>query len=330
MPRLELLAALLLAKLMRTVIDTYTPRCLIKNIYAFSDSTIALHWINSPPHRLQTFIANRVSKIQELLPADHFHHVPGVFNLSDCISRGLLPSQLINHPQWFSGPSWCSEDPKDWPITPFKLDPSVELPETKSVSLASTNAVEDVPLLSQLAARCSSWNKLLRTTVYIYRFLKLLPRNDVIGATDLEFAENKILKFVQSVHFKNEIRLIKTDKKCPKHIQKLHPFISNDLVRVGGRLRNSDLNFDQRHPILLPRKDHTVDLIVNHYHRKFCHAGPNLLFSLLRQRYWIITGRRTVRSQIDRCNFCFRAKPKPTFPLMGDLPYTRTQVVPKA
>ena len=49
--RLELCAAVLMSKLVKVVRDTYAARIFIAGIYPFSDSTIALSWIHSSPHR---------------------------------------------------------------------------------------------------------------------------------------------------------------------------------------------------------------------------------------------------------------------------------------
>ena len=65
LPRLELSAALLLARLCTTVKQALKNK--IKPTYLWSDLTIALHWINTEPHLLKTFVANRVSEIQILL-----------------------------------------------------------------------------------------------------------------------------------------------------------------------------------------------------------------------------------------------------------------------
>ncbi|XP_059059128.1 uncharacterized protein LOC131852480 [Achroia grisella] len=104
--RLELCAAVLLAKLLRKVVDTIAPRYPVNNIYAFSDSKVALCWIHSSPHRWQTFVANRVVQIIDNVPADCFYHVAGSDNPADCLSRGLTPDKLVNHPLWYTGPSW--------------------------------------------------------------------------------------------------------------------------------------------------------------------------------------------------------------------------------
>lgn len=73
----------------------------------------------------------------------------------------------------------------------------------------------------------------------------------------------------------------------------------------------------------MPKKDSVVNLIIDHYHKTNFHPGPNLLLSLLRQKFWIISGRSVVRSYVKQCNRCFRLKPRVTYPLMADLPADR-------
>lgn len=95
--RLELCAAVLMSKLIRIVLDTYKDRIDIKEIYAFSDSTIALSWIHSSPHRWSVFVSNRVAQCQENISPSCFYHGAGNENPSDCLSRGMIPSQLSSH-----------------------------------------------------------------------------------------------------------------------------------------------------------------------------------------------------------------------------------------
>lgn len=323
--RLEICAALLMSNLVRRVIDTYSLRHPIANVYCFTDSMVTLHWVHSSPHRFKTFIATRITKIISNLPAKCFFHVPGKENPSDCLSRGLTPAQFIAHPVWFSGPNWLQYGIEKWPITSINdISVTDNLPETKVLSLAAaTDNDEPHPLLA-LSLRVSTWRKLLNAIVYVYRFIKKIPRSDYITAEDLNYAEMQLLKAVQSFYFSDEIKKLTANKQCSNAINKLTPFLDGcGLIRVGGRLRHSDLTYEQQHPILLPRKDRVMELLVTHYHRKHCHTGPLALMSILRQRYWIISCRNIVRQITHKCNFCFRAKPKQSFPLMGDLPACR-------
>ena len=53
-PRLELAAAVLLSELLEFVIKTYQGKLQFSDIFAWSDSMVALNWIKSPPCRWKT------------------------------------------------------------------------------------------------------------------------------------------------------------------------------------------------------------------------------------------------------------------------------------
>nr|XP_012234663.1 PREDICTED: uncharacterized protein LOC105679308 [Linepithema humile] len=93
-PRLELEAALLLAKLYNVVKKAYGERVRQENLW--SDSTIVLGWIETPPNLLKTFVANRISKIQHLTPKNAWQHVTSRDNPADMLSQGMTIEQLID------------------------------------------------------------------------------------------------------------------------------------------------------------------------------------------------------------------------------------------
>lgn len=324
--RLELCALLLLSKLFRFVIETVSSRCHIDDIYAFTDSTVALHWVHSSPHRFDTFVANRISQIQDHLDPKHFYHVETALNPSDCLSRGLSPAQLMNHPLWLHGPSWARDEITSWPINRFTFDSTeqdtlLEIKRNTNVFISTDESPR--PYLCTLAEKVSSWSKLLRIAVYLYRFLGKLPRSDRMELSHIQFAETTIVKALQGHYFKEDINAISNNRKVSKSLIPLSPFLDNNLIRVGGRLDKSSLDFDCKHPILLPKKDPIVDLIIDYYHRKYLHAGPQLLLSLLRQKFWIISGRSTVKRRFRLCNSCFKVHPRTEAPFMAALPAPR-------
>ncbi|XP_052759354.1 uncharacterized protein LOC128202583 [Galleria mellonella] len=328
--RLELCAAVLLAKLLRKVADTIAPRYPVNKIYAFSDSKVALCWIHSSPHRWQTFVANRVVQIIDNVPADCFYHVAGSDNPADCLSRGLTPDKLVNHPLWYTGPSWVLSNPAEWPLVVNHDLSNEDIPEQRTVIHTFISNTSE-SLLYALSQRLSGYSKLLRTIVYIYKFIKRLPRNIVITSEDLDFAEIKLIRAVQEVYFAHEFNNLKNNKYCSSALNKLRPFIDkDDVIRVGGRLSSSAEDYCTKYPLLLPRRDHVIDILIDFYHKKHLHAGPELLMSLLRQKYWIQSARRLIRYRIHKCNACFKIKPRPTFPLMADLPSHRVTQVDKA
>lgn len=122
---------------------------------------------------------------------------------------------------------------------------------------------------------------------------------------------------------------MKADKRLNKNsnILNLNPFLDkNGLLRVGGRLTNSVLDFERKHLIILPSKHTFVNLLIKHYHNKFLHAGPQLILTQIREKFWIVNGRNEVRRSLRSYMTCFRVKPSTLIQMMGSLPTPR--VVP--
>ncbi|XP_064215763.1 uncharacterized protein LOC103314804 [Tribolium castaneum] len=319
-PRLELCAALLLARLIHFVESTFQSRLIIENIVALTDSSVVLNWINASPHRWHTFVANRVAKIQELVPSVNWYHVDGKENPADPISRGLTPAHLLNHPIWLTGPNWLFMDEQLWPINSSTNTDEPPLEEKPIVLVTFSRCVNP---LRQLIDRSSSYSKLRNAVVYVLRFLKLLPKGNLITLKDLETAELTLVRLVQREHFASDLALLEQNKPCSPKIRSLCPFLKDGVIRVGGRLSNSNLEYDQQHPFLLPKKDHLVDLLIDYFHQRNLHTGPHLTLSLLRQKFWILAARNVVRHRIRNCNYCFKFRPRATFPCMADLPAPR-------
>ena len=87
----------------------------IDECYFWFDSTVTLHWIQSPPSRWKTYVANRTSEIQKLTN-ENWYHVVSTDNPADIISRGLRPENLRHCELWWQGPAWLSKHTKSWPI----------------------------------------------------------------------------------------------------------------------------------------------------------------------------------------------------------------------
>ncbi|XP_055622113.1 uncharacterized protein LOC129765718 [Toxorhynchites rutilus septentrionalis] len=95
-PRLELCAATLLARLIKTVKSTL--RMTIHQTTAWSDSMTTLAWIAGDPARWKTFVANRVAEINSTLSAVNWRHIPTDENPADLLSRGATPMSLASTP----------------------------------------------------------------------------------------------------------------------------------------------------------------------------------------------------------------------------------------
>ncbi|XP_047997103.1 uncharacterized protein LOC125234760 isoform X2 [Leguminivora glycinivorella] len=105
---------------------------------------------------------------------------------------------------------------------------------------------------------------------------------------------------------------------------KLNPFIDQDnLIRVGGRLSNSNYDYDTKHPILLHASHYITKTLVRYYHIVYLHAGPQLLLSTLRHKFWIISGRNLCRKTTHECLTCLRFSGRTYQPIMSPLPAQR-------
>lgn len=81
LPRLELCAAALVTHLAEHVWSVLgIPSA---PVHLWSDSTVALAWIQGHPSRWRTYVANRVSDIQRVLSEARWHHVRSQDNPAD-------------------------------------------------------------------------------------------------------------------------------------------------------------------------------------------------------------------------------------------------------
>lgn len=94
---------------------------------------------------------------------------------------------------------------------------------------------------------------------------------------------------------------------------------SEEILRVGVRLRHSDLKYEQKHQIILPQKHYITDLIIREAHVSLLHVGPQATLYHIRQRFWPVHAKNRIKQIIHQCIVCFKAKPKMFEHTQGDL-----------
>ena len=68
----------------------------------------------------------------------------------------------------------------------------------------------------------------------------------------------------------------------------LSPFKDNGgIIRVGGRVDEALVSYEQKHPVLLPNEHRISLLIVTHMH-KYGHPGVATTTAKTRRKYWIL------------------------------------------
>ncbi|KAJ8884712.1 hypothetical protein PR048_016570 [Dryococelus australis] len=200
-----------------------------------------------------------------LLLPQLIHNALEICNTADCASRDLLPTQLINHPLWWTGPSW-SWAPSDHDQRP--VNPSV--------------------------------------------------------------LEHKVLLLrVQSIVFQDELAAFRKYEYSSPPIHKLSPFIDKaSMLRVGRRHQNSDLPFEQKHTVLLPKSHPLTNLKIRlHYYETNHQPGLRTLQGILREQFWILSDRHAISRLLHHCVQCWKARPSSCTPVIGNLPaFSRTGV----
>ncbi|ODM87348.1 Pro-Pol polyprotein, partial [Orchesella cincta] len=247
---------------------------------------------------------------------------------TDLVSRGVPAAKLKDLSLWWQGPVWLSSD---------QLPHPTKLPESKQVLEERKKAllVQHVTTSSDLLQKYSSFQKLIRVTAYVKRFIKLYLKQSTmkgpLTCEELKEAELLWIRNIQQSSFKREIKSLSNSEELHRasSLKQLTPFIDSDgLLRASGRLTNSDLPYNQKFPIIIPHDNYLCKLIIHDAHLKLLHAGCQLLWSHLQQQYWITKAKSTIRNQIRKCIICRRYRADKMQQLMGSLPKVRVTPSP--
>nr|GBM70276.1 hypothetical protein AVEN_62568-1 [Araneus ventricosus] len=326
LPRLELMAALLGARLIASIREHFANA----KVYMWTDSKIVLHWIKNNPRRWKTFVQNRVAEIQEKTPPEVWNHCPGCENPADKITRGLSIKNLVNDQVWWHGPPWLIQQDTSCVSSYDDNDPdplSIASEERIITLAASAESVEPVLDIQKF----SNLHKLLRVTAYVLRFVtNLRSQEKTVGhlSTDeLSSAMDYWIKLSQFQCFSNEINCIKCNKCIDKSskLYGLNPKIDEKgLLRVKSRLVKSSLDVDEVNPIILPN-DYFSRLIVLNSHERVLHSGVNETLIQTRAKFWILRARRFIKSILYGCRFCKKFNAYPGTEISAPLPPDRVE-----
>lgn len=155
------------------------------------------------------------------------------------------------------------------------------------------------------------------------------PTQMALSAAETTDALTELILFSQNNAFHADIVKLKSKTNLPaaSKLHSLNPILDeNGVLRVGGRLQNSNMSDAEKHPIILSNKCHLTTLIIRKQHYVTMHGGAQLILGLLRKQYWIIHARDTVSSYIHRCVTCHRFNASSAMQLMGNLPEPRVNI----
>ena len=341
-PRLELTAATLSIKVSKMIKEELDMK--IDDEIFWTDSQVVLGYINSDARRFKIFVANRVQQIRDGSRTDQWNYVETGNNPADDASRGLESKDRDRIKRWFEGPSFLWQSTPCWSKIVQKAHHlSEEDPELKKITKVNSIRMEN-GILSKLTTRTSSWLKLKRLFAVLLTvkdiWLKRLPKVSsfkeilqTIKVQHLEEAKYKIFMMVQVNTFANEIKHLRSKDSSHLNrstINKLDPFIDEKgIVRVGGRLKNSNLSREENHPVILPKRNQVSEMIVRWSHQQVGHGARGMTLNHLRSSgIWIISANALVRHVIHKCVVCRKLRGKMGFQKMADLPPERCTQAP--
>ncbi|UYV72361.1 hypothetical protein LAZ67_9002779, partial [Cordylochernes scorpioides] len=315
-PRLELLACLIGARLAANIIQDLEfeeiPR------FYWTDSTNALCWIQREDN-WAAFVMNRVKEIHNLSSPESWRHIPGRLNPADLPSRGCS-AESLKETRWWEGPAWLKVSQEEWPKSTIIPNLEIVYSERRKTilnTLCTTRENEN------LFGRYSHFLRIVRITAWIYRFFNnaKIDRRKIISE-DLSTEEITKSEIIL-------IRLIQRESFSRHEDKKLQGFKllvdSSGILRIKTKIcrREDFANF--RMPILLPSDHFLVSLLIRWNHETHGHAGLQTLLGILRENYWILRSRKTVKKIINQCIRCKRFTATPATVESTSLPEDRVR-----
>ena len=352
LPRLELQAAVLAAKMLKFIKEELK----MPNIKTFmwTDSTITYHWIRSSSRLYKTWVHNRVELIHEICDPSDWQWCPGSTNPADLPSRGVSMKDLVTSNKWWGGPSWLNESPELYPKAENLTKPPEEILERKTVCMLQQSFKRKMPIEVRLAGKLinhlnySKFRILIRTTAYLIRYLYSIMHKkteeerrhllnilhkkeerkvEPLSAEEIVQAENYWLQRIQEEAFPAEVNKLQHKEMVSKEskLVKLSPYYDEEdgLVKMGGRIQYADLEEREKHPIILPYHSYLVMLIIEDIHRKQLHSGINHTLIAVRDRFWVLKGRSLVRRVVKSCLVCRKYSPVRLQVQMAPIPRDR-------
>lgn len=210
LPRLELCAALLAAELVQRIKTDLQLQN--QRIFIWTDSEIVLSWINTQSSLYNTFVANRVSKIQALTLPSQWRHVGSKNNPADIISRGLSARKFADCNLWLYGPLFLHGQEEMWPPQ-FSRQLSISSDyEKKKTPIISAVAVSNNDLIYTIPHK-NSFRTLQRILGYVLRYIENSkikkqerPKHKSLSPAELDNALYIIIRTIQTTDFLPEIK----------------------------------------------------------------------------------------------------------------------------
>ena len=329
-PRLELCSALDVSQATACVADKLSISA--EQVYLYTDSMITLGYLNNKERRFTRYVSRRVNMTLKSFPASHWKHVPTSLNPADIASRTQTYQSLKCTP-WLTGPEFLMQD-----ALSSEYEEPLELPETvdDAVSLKTVFSDCSNSILCNILTRIGSLIKAVNVARRVIG-LSFVATDSARQRTGVSLAPRSspsddyvLNRMIIDAQISSVPEMFDSSRILPSHLASLNPFVDSfGIVRVGGRLAQSDLEYKHKYPILLPHDHVITNRIVNYYHCSVKHQGRFITMSAIREAgYYISRGSSLIRKFINRCVVCKKLRAKLSEQKMSDLPKDRLQCEP--
>lgn len=294
--RLELKAAVLGARLVQAVSAHLTTPS--KSIRLFTDSRITLAWIQGGANKWSTFVGNRVATILRHSTKEQWFWLPGKSNLADKPSRGMGSSEEFQ--AWIKPPQVEDTGIQELLETDHELKIKTS---THAVKIQQSTGSEI------FGSRFSSWSRTVNAVGWILRWRKTAQERKTLPKK-ITFRERVVAEKALIVVVQQEIFSDTDDpKKKGSQLHSLGAIKTKDkILRTGTRLQFcSTLTEDQKQPVILDHHHDLVRGLIREAHQDALHEGDLTVLASLRSRgFWILGGRKGVKSIRSKCVQCKR------------------------
>ena len=356
--RLELAACVMASRLCSAIQEIY--RVKTEESFFWTDSMVALHWINTPAKAFKAFVSHRVGEIQNHTEPRQWFHVPGKENPADVGTRKVTALELKESELWWKGSPFLLKPPTEWPKRTIYLEVEEDKEVKQTTFKAQANAkprILEIPEerktrgLSLIRPESTSvglmWNgheRITRRLAYVIRFLRGAKKGKRLEGLELdpreiEAAKRRLITMAQASDFKKEIDFLKTKEEqgllpvlsaYPEmkgsKILAFSPFIDKKgVLRSKSRLEKSDIyGYDKTFPVILDRSSGLARLLAEKAHHEIGHpVGHKAVRARISSSY-VISGLGTLVQSIQKkCFVCQLKSGKPMTQLESALPVTR-------
>ena len=190
-----------------------------------------------------------------------------------------------------------------------------DVSKDETIALTVTNDV-DIGLSEIIdIKKFSSLYRFVNVISYVFRFINNVKKK----IRKEETQTNELITLEEYNHsllhiLKDHQQDIKHSPSFSKLQSSLKLFEDNGLLRLRGRFQNSTISDDQKFPIFIDSQSWLSTLIIWHAHESVLHHGIESTLNFLRKRYWITSGRKTVKNILRKCITCKKFQGKTMLP----------------